>query len=145
MAFHLQALPLFRLDNKMAGTVVVDLKQWMPSWGENHLIIEMINGDLHVDVSFDGKTGIPETRKVTFGSVYFYSVGAFPGVSSLAHKYEADFDTGCVIKTENSGLSSEWRKYCSSHGLERNCDHYVMFWGAENKVIHVVAESVETS
>ena len=127
----------------MAGNVVTDLYQWMPGHGENHLEVRQDGLDLTVEVAYDGKENTVETKTLIFKTVSYYSVGAFPGVDAIGYKYNYKFDIGCIIKTESSGLSDEWKKYWGSHSQDRNCNHYVSFWDSENQVIHVVAESVE--
>lgn len=127
----------------MTGQVIYDLNKWMPGHGENGLSVNFEERTLKVEVRFDEPSGKEVSRTIRFSGVSFHSVGAFPGVLSIAGKYESNFSTGTVIKTQNSELSELWTAHWKKSGIERRCLHFVMFWGAENKVIHVVAESVE--
>jgi uncharacterized protein YhdP len=129
----------------MSGSVECDLTAWMPGHGENGLAVSFEGRDLKVVVRFDGQAGQETSKVLRFEGVSFYSVGAMPGVSSIAGKFDCDFQTGKVIETENSELSAQWVEHWEKSGFKRRCAHFVMFWGAENKAIHVIAESVGLS
>ncbi|WP_240224802.1 hypothetical protein [Rheinheimera hassiensis] len=129
----------------MQGMVINDLNQRMPSHGENSLFIFFNGSDLTIEVKFDGKERKEEIISIKFRTVSFYAVGSLPGAGGVAGSYDVDFRTGCVIKAENSDLSAKWSAHWAKSGLKRCCAHFVMFWGAENKVVHVVAESSELS
>lgn len=128
----------------MKSKIEIDLSELMPSWGENKLTCETVNADLLLKVFFDGENNQEKSTKIIFRDVCFYSVGSFPGISSISHNYDVEeFNSGCIIKSNCSTLSEEWTKYWKESGLERQCNHYISFWTAENKVIHVIAENVE--
>ena len=130
----------------MSAIVEIDLNECLPGWGENCLVVQSSDGNLNIEVFYDGGSGSEETRILIFSRYSFYSVGSFPGVSSLAHEYDANFyNTGCVVRVQSSELSVDWKKHWEASGLNRNCNHYMIFWGAENKVVHVIAENVEMS
>lgn len=128
----------------MAGVVEFNLHDWMPGHGENRIDVRPVASDLELLVLYDGREG-EETKSLIFRHVSFYSVGAFPGVGALSYKYDVPFDTGRVIRATDSDFSRAWRQYWIASNIHEACNHYVMFWGSENKVIHVIAESVELS
>jgi hypothetical protein len=127
------------------GKVVCDLNKWMPGHGENGLSINFDGRLLKIGVRFDGPSGREESKTLLFEGVSFHSVAAFPGAPSLAGKYEFEFSTGTVIEAQNSELSDLWAAHWRRSGLQRSCSHFVMFWGSENKAVHVIAESFELS
>ena len=124
--------------------VKIDMHQWLPGWGENKVVTRSENGDLVVEVTCDGSNGDEEMRSLIFKSTCFFSVGSFPGINSLSHKYDYDFETGSVIETSNSELAEEWNNYWSKAlpQSKNSSHHYIIFFGSENKVIHVVAVDV---
>ncbi|MBB6305605.1 hypothetical protein [Rhizobium leucaenae] len=127
----------------MSGKIIHDLNQLMPGYGENGVSILVDGNELRVEVRFDGEDGQEHRRSIKFRTVSFHAAAAFPGVSTVAGRYECDFRTGCVLEAEHSELSAQWTAYWARSGLKRHCSHFLMFWEAENKIIHVIAESSE--
>ncbi|MEX3017917.1 hypothetical protein [Gymnodinialimonas hymeniacidonis] len=131
---------------KLPSEIIHDLKPLMPGHGENKVSVASDGRKATVVVSFDAEGGGQRTATLTFDRVCFVSTSSFPGPASIAPgTYEADFVSGAVIKAENSDLSASWVAHWAKSGLTRDCNHYVMFWTSENKVVHIVAASVQLS
>ena len=130
----------------MPGEIIHDLKPLMPGHGENSVAITSDGRTATVVVSFDAEGGGQHTATLTFNRTCFVSTASFPGPASIAlGSYDADFESGAVITAANSDLSASWVAHWSKSGLTRSCNHYVMFWTSENKVVHIVAQGVQLS
>lgn len=127
----------------MASVIELDLHEWLPGWGENQVTTRSEGGNFVVDVTFDGKNGNEETRSLVFSRACFFSVGSFPGVEGVRFDFDYSFETGKLLEIKDSGLSAAWNDHWKSSSLVRECRHFLLFFGSENKVIHVVAESSE--
>lgn len=125
----------------MTARIIYDLNDWLPSDGEDEIAFAYNRRCLEVIVIYRGEE--EEKKTLRFKGISFWAVGAFPGVTQVGKYDVGDFLTGAVIEAGESELSKSWETYWKTSNINRQCRHFVMFWGSMNKVVHVVAESVE--
>lgn len=126
----------------MVSVVEIDLHEWLPAWGENQVTTRSVSGDFFIDITYDKNDGSEETLSLAFSHSCFYSVGSFPGVENVGFEFDYTFETGKVLEIINSGLANAWKEYWASISPDRQCRHFVIFFGSENRVVHVVASFV---
>ncbi len=128
----------------MTSVVEYDLHEWLPGWGENKITTRSENGDFIVSVTYDGPDGVEKMKSLVFRSTCFYSVGSFPGVGAMGYKHDYEFSTGKILKITDSEFMAKWNEYWQAAwpNVKRECNHFMLFFGSENKVIHVVASEV---
>ncbi|QWK81312.1 hypothetical protein [Ochrobactrum sp. BTU1] len=127
----------------MTARIIFDLNEWLPSDGEDEIAFAYNRRFLEVIVIYRGNEYEEEKKTLRFKDTSFWAVGAFPGVTQVGKYDIGDFVTGAVIEASQSELSKSWASYWDSSKVNRQCRHFVMFWESLNKVVHVVAESVE--
>lgn len=127
----------------MTARIVYDLNEWLPSDGEDGISFSYDRRFLDVIVIYSGDENDEEKKILRFKDTSFWAVGAFPGVTEVGKYDIGEFLTGAVIEASQSELSKSWASYWESSKVNRQCRHFVMFWESLNKVVHVVAESVE--
>lgn len=136
----------------MSTHIRIDLRQWIPSYGENSVSCRTEGTDVYVVVEFDDNGSGCSQKELRFKKTSFFSKGAFPGVASLeqgksgSHGNEDKFVDRCVIKYEDSKLAAEWIDHWKNFtSLDRNLSHYVIFFTSENVVINAICEEVSVS
>jgi len=131
--------------NDMSAEIRCDLFEWMPGYGENSIATSFDGSTFCIDVRYDGGQGEELKKTLYFYGTSYHSVGSFPGVGVLEKAFsyrDGEFRSGAVKVLKESELADEWREYWTKSNIPSlaACDHYLIFFTSENKVIHVIAK-----
>lgn len=127
----------------MAARVVYDLNDWLPSDGEDGISFGYDKRFLDVIIVYREEEGDEKKKILRFREPSFWAVGSFPGATKVGKHDIGEFISGAVIEASDSELSKSWETYWEAAKINRRCRHFVMFWVSVNRVVHVVADSVE--
>lgn len=129
--------------------LICHLTDWLPSYGENDVLISAQNGELRLEVVFDSKDRTHEERRtIVFTQVCSFRVSSFPGAEVGSVLYEGIEPTmlGNVIEFQASEAADKWRTHFSRtprvicHFLVAftTCNLVVEVFGAECKLLDAV-------
>jgi hypothetical protein len=115
---------------------VVDLYDWLPTYGETRVEFVARELTLQVEVFYDSASGSEEKKKLVFGGVCAFFVSSVPGVELLRFQYEGTDASGALVEFENSEAARMWRESAPW----RSTRHYQVFFLAANMRLEVFAE-----
>lgn len=126
---------MIALDSKQ----VLDLYQWLPSYGENSVTCIYKDGNLNVEILYDSNNSDSEEKKtIVFKHACFFSCSSFPGVEMMDIKYGDIGNTGGLNEFAVSTGKDLWSAHYRHLGID-DIRHFFILFLAVNKRIEVFA------
>ncbi len=119
---------------------VLDLYDWLPSYGETKMSLKFEELTLSVDIFYDSDLSTElEKKTIYFTGVCDFLVSSTPGVDITCFKYEPWNSLGCIVEFTNSEAAELWKKHFKPN--ERQIKHFHFYLLSVNQQIEVFAEN----
>jgi len=120
---------------------VLNLYEWLPSYGETKVSFRAEGSELTVDIFHDSKSdkSIAVKRTLSFTGVCCFFVTVIPGVAFTQFEYERADNSGALIEFENSEAARKWQKQLPWR--ETPIRHFQLFFASLNQQVEVFAEN----
>ncbi|HEY4784836.1 MAG TPA: hypothetical protein VIH57_02250 [Bacteroidales bacterium] len=121
--------------------VIFNLYDWLPSYGENKVKLNLEEDNLSIDVFFDSKEDSPELKRTLyFSNVCYFVYSSIPGVELMNINYSKPKDLGSLLEYKESDAANNWNAHFnfSNHRVR----HYQLFFLSQNKRLEVFAQNV---
>lgn len=127
-----------------AGIPIIDLYEWLPTYGENSIIIESKGLELSIKIEYDVQDKPQATgyRELRFNMVCAFSRTAFPGIPISNINYASNVKApsmGALIEYPSSETALAWSRHFGGY---RPVKHYQIAFLSENILVEVFAGSV---
>ncbi len=123
---------------------VFDLYEWLPSYGENSVIVESKGLDLTVKIEYESEDDyqINYCRELKFTKVCAFYRTALPGVNILCLNNDNNSEIppmGSLIEYPESEAAKAWNQH---FGDSRQIKHFRIIFLSENILMEIFASNV---
>ncbi len=118
--------------------IVTDLYDWLPSYGENAIVLHAKGGDLSLVVEFDGSDGNEKKREIFFKGTAAFMRAAVPGVQLLDISYpeKEPLALSALVEYQESEAALAWTRH---FGDGRIIKHFSAAFLSENTLVEIFA------
>lgn len=123
--------------------VIFNLYDWLPSYGESRIKVDLEKNNLSLDIYYDSKEDDIELKKTLyFSDVCYFVFSSIPGIELMKINYTKSKDLGSLIEYKVSDAAIDWNNHFKNRNNE--IKHFMLFFLSENKRIEVFAKKVIT-
>lgn len=119
-------------------TIVLNINEWLPSYGENSVSVSCEDGKLQVTIIYDSDSSNEEAKKIiSFSETCFFMFSSFPGIEMLDVNYEKSQSLGDLIEYKESSLANEWSSHFKFY--DKKIRHFQILFLSANKRLEIMA------
>jgi hypothetical protein len=118
--------------------LILDIYKWLPSYGENFVKCIFKNGNLFVEILYDGKDDTEIKKTLIFRHACFFSFSSFPGVEISKIEYGEIKNLGGLNEFKTSTAKELWTSNYGRLGIDIR--HFFILFLSANKRLEVFAQ-----